>query len=135
LKPRSDKKEGTDGIEVAGHDRLGGFRVRIVGDVIYYATNPRFLTRRIQERTTNAALIKLNQLGTVTEAIDGNAMEAASQLWIWYGNLPFFWNSTAAMDLTFWRHVTSHARTRAGSAQENSPRTYPGIQFDKPYAD
>jgi len=46
-----------------------GSRVQIVGDDIY-VTNPRFLTRGIQERTTNAALIKLNQIGTVTEAIE-----------------------------------------------------------------
>ena len=50
-----------------------GSRVQIVGDDIY-VTNPRFLTRGIQERTTNAALIKLNQIGTVTEAIEAVAL-------------------------------------------------------------
>lgn len=50
-----------------------GSSVQIVGDDIY-VTNPRFLTRGIQERTTNAALIKLNQIGTVTEAIDAVAL-------------------------------------------------------------
>lgn len=47
---------------------LGG-RIQIVGDDIY-VTNQRFLARGIRERTTNAALIKLNQIGTVTEAIE-----------------------------------------------------------------
>ncbi len=46
---------------------LGG-RVQIVGDDIY-VTNTRFIARGIQERTTNAVLIKLNQIGTVTETI------------------------------------------------------------------
>ena len=50
-----------------------GSRAQIVGDDIY-VTNPRFLTRGIQERTTNAALIKLNQIGTVTEAIEAVAL-------------------------------------------------------------
>jgi enolase len=50
-----------------------GSRVQIVGDDIY-VTNPRFLTRGIQERTTNAALIKLNQIGTVTETIEAVAL-------------------------------------------------------------
>jgi enolase len=47
---------------------LGG-RVQIVGDDIY-VTNTRFIGRGIQEKTTNAALIKLNQIGTVTETIE-----------------------------------------------------------------
>ena len=50
-----------------------GNRVQIVGDDIY-VTNPRFLMRGIQERTTNAALIKLNQIGTVTETIEAVAL-------------------------------------------------------------
>jgi len=50
-----------------------GSRVQIVGDDIY-VTNPRFLTRGIQERTTNAALIKLNQIGTVSETIESVAL-------------------------------------------------------------
>ena len=39
-----------------------------MGDDIY-VTNTRFIARGIQERTTNAVLIKLNQIGTVTETI------------------------------------------------------------------
>jgi len=50
-----------------------GHRIQIVGDDIY-VTNPRFLMWGIQERTTNAALIKLNQIGTVTEAIEAAAL-------------------------------------------------------------
>ena len=46
-----------------------GNRIQIVGDDIY-VTNPTFINRGIQEKTTNAVLIKLNQIGTVTEAIE-----------------------------------------------------------------
>jgi enolase len=47
--------------------QLGG-RIQIVGDDIY-VTNTRFIERGIREKTTNAVLIKLNQIGTVTETI------------------------------------------------------------------
>jgi enolase len=47
---------------------LGG-EVQIVGDDIL-VTNTRFIARAIQEKTCNAALIKLNQIGTVSETID-----------------------------------------------------------------
>ena len=46
-----------------------GARIQIVGDDIL-VTNPRFIRRGIAERTCNAALIKLNQIGTVTETIE-----------------------------------------------------------------
>jgi enolase len=46
---------------------LGG-KVQIVGDDIY-VTNTQFIARGIQEKTTNAVLIKLNQIGTVSETI------------------------------------------------------------------
>ncbi len=46
-----------------------GERIQIVGDDIL-VTNPQFIRRGIAERTCNAALIKLNQIGTVTETIE-----------------------------------------------------------------
>jgi enolase len=46
-----------------------GNRIQIVGDDIY-VTNPAFIARGVREKTTNAVLIKLNQIGTVTEAIE-----------------------------------------------------------------
>jgi enolase len=46
-----------------------GNRVQIVGDDIF-VTNTRFIERGIREKTANAALIKLNQIGTVTETIE-----------------------------------------------------------------
>jgi enolase len=47
---------------------LLGDRIQIVGDDLY-VTNPRFIRRGIEERTTNAVLVKLNQIGTVSETI------------------------------------------------------------------
>jgi enolase len=46
-----------------------GDRVQIVGDDIL-VTNPRYIRRAIKEKICNAALIKLNQIGTVTETIE-----------------------------------------------------------------
>jgi len=49
------------------HTAALGDRIQIVGDDIY-VTNTRFIDRGIREASTNAVLIKLNQIGTVTEA-------------------------------------------------------------------
>ena len=46
-----------------------GARIQIVGDD-NLVTNPKFIRRGIAEHTCNAALIKLNQIGTVTETIE-----------------------------------------------------------------
>ncbi|TCS63075.1 phosphopyruvate hydratase [Varunaivibrio sulfuroxidans] len=51
------------------HTRTLGERIQIVGDDIF-VTNPKFIRRGIRERSCNAALIKLNQIGTVTETIE-----------------------------------------------------------------
>ena len=45
-----------------------GDKIQIVGDDIF-VTNTVFIERGITERTANAALIKLNQIGTVSETI------------------------------------------------------------------
>jgi enolase len=45
-----------------------GSRIQIVGDDIF-VTNQRFLERGIAEKSANAILIKLNQIGTLTETI------------------------------------------------------------------
>ena len=46
-----------------------GARVQIVGDDIF-VTNPDRLRRGIAERAANALLVKLNQIGTITETLD-----------------------------------------------------------------
>ncbi|CAM5459913.1 Enolase [Afipia felis] len=45
-----------------------GSSLQIVGDDLY-VTNPKLIARGVSEKTTNAVLIKLNQIGTVTETI------------------------------------------------------------------
>jgi len=49
--------------------RALGDRIQIVGDD-NYVTNPKFITRGISEKSTNAVLIKLNQIGTVSETME-----------------------------------------------------------------
>ncbi len=51
------------------HTRALGGRIQIVGDDIF-VTNTKFIARGIKERAANAVLIKLNQIGTVTETVD-----------------------------------------------------------------
>jgi len=46
-----------------------GDRVQLVGDDLF-VTNPEFLARGIEEDVANAILIKLNQIGTVTETLE-----------------------------------------------------------------
>jgi enolase len=46
-----------------------GDRVQLVGDDLF-VTNPEFLARGIDEDVGNAILIKLNQIGTVTETLE-----------------------------------------------------------------
>lgn len=46
-----------------------GNKIQIVGDDIF-VTNPEIIARGIKENVANSVLIKLNQIGTVTETID-----------------------------------------------------------------
>jgi len=51
------------------HTAALGDKIQIVGDDIY-VTNTKFIARGIAEKATNAVLIKLNQIGTVTETVE-----------------------------------------------------------------
>jgi enolase len=53
-------------------ERLGG-KVQIVGDDLL-VTNVSFLRRGIEEKAANAILVKLNQIGTLSETIDAVTM-------------------------------------------------------------
>jgi enolase len=50
-----------------------GDRVQLVGDDVF-VTNPEILQRGIADKVGNALLVKLNQIGTVTETLDAMAM-------------------------------------------------------------
>jgi enolase len=53
--------------------RTLGSRIKIIGDDLY-VTNPERIKRGILKKATNAILIKLNQIGTVTETLDAITM-------------------------------------------------------------
>lgn len=57
----------------AAMNRAMGKRIQLVGDD-NYVTNVKFIQRGIEEQSTNAALIKLNQIGTVSETIEAIAL-------------------------------------------------------------
>ncbi len=46
-----------------------GDKIEVVGDDIF-VTNTKFIRRGIEQHTANASLIKLNQIGSVTETVD-----------------------------------------------------------------
>nr|WP_187361579.1 phosphopyruvate hydratase [Phytoactinopolyspora mesophila] len=54
------------------NEALGG-RVQIVGDDLF-VTNPERLSRGISDGAANALLVKVNQIGTLTETLDAVAM-------------------------------------------------------------
>jgi enolase len=54
-----------------------GDRVQLVGDDLF-VTNTQILQRGISEGVANSILIKLNQIGTVTETLDAISMATAA---------------------------------------------------------
>jgi enolase len=46
-----------------------GSKIQIVGDDVF-VTNPKIIAKGIKDNIANSVLIKLNQIGTVTETID-----------------------------------------------------------------
>ena len=57
-------------------ERLGD-RVQLVGDDLY-TTNTNRILRGVQERASNSILIKLNQIGALSETLDAMEMAAAA---------------------------------------------------------
>jgi len=55
-----------------------GDRVQLVGDDVF-VTNPEILRKGIDEKVGNALLVKLNQIGTVTETLDAIKMARDAQ--------------------------------------------------------
>jgi enolase len=53
-------------------ERLGG-TIEVVGDDLF-VTNTKYIARGIKEKSANSVLIKLNQIGTVTETIEAVGM-------------------------------------------------------------
>jgi enolase len=73
-------EDGLDEEDWSGWSRLVerlGDRVQLVGDDLL-VTNPTFVRRAIDERAANSVLVKLNQIGTLTEAMDTVALAQRS---------------------------------------------------------
>lgn len=71
-------EDGLDENDWAGWVKLTaelGDEVQLVGDDIF-VTNPKFLKRGIDENVANAILIKVNQIGTLTETFETMKMAA-----------------------------------------------------------
>ncbi len=65
-------EDGLDENDWAGWKKLTerlGNKIQLVGDDIF-VTNPKFLSRGIKEGVANSILIKLNQIGTLTETLE-----------------------------------------------------------------
>jgi enolase len=56
-----------------------GSRVQIVGDDLF-VTNPERIRRGIFEKSANALLVKVNQIGTITETLDAVSLAHRSGL-------------------------------------------------------
>ena len=63
-------------LNVRASTRTLGKRCQLVGDDLF-VTNPTYLQQGIDKKVANAILIKLNQIGTVTETLE--TMKLASQ--------------------------------------------------------
>jgi enolase len=69
-------EDGLDENDWAGWKKLTralGKKVQLVGDDLY-VTNPERLARGIEEKSGNAILIKVNQIGTLTETLEAISM-------------------------------------------------------------
>ena len=54
-----------------------GKKVQLVGDDVF-VTNPQILKKGIEQKIGNALLVKVNQIGTITETLDAMAMATAA---------------------------------------------------------
>ena len=61
----------------AAHTKVLGGRIQLVGDDVF-VTNSEILERGIREGVANAILVKLNQIGTLTETLDTVALATRS---------------------------------------------------------
>jgi len=69
-------EDGLDENDWAGFTRqtaAQGGRIQIVGDDLF-VTNPEFIARGVKAKAANAVLIKLNQIGTVSETMQAIAL-------------------------------------------------------------
>jgi enolase len=70
LKSIEDAFHETDYMSWIEFNKKCGDRVMIVGDDLF-TSNPKLIKQGIAEKWANALLLKVNQIGTITESIDG----------------------------------------------------------------
>ena len=59
--------------------QMAGDRVQLVGDDLF-VTNTKFLRRGIEEKAANSILIKVNQIGTLTETLDAIELARSNKM-------------------------------------------------------
>ena len=101
-------------------DRLGS-RIQLVGDDIF-CTNIKLLQRGIEEGVANSILIKVNQIGTLTETLE--AIDLAAR----YGYTSVISHRSGETEDTFiadwpWRQAWARSRPVRSAAPTASPST------------
>jgi enolase 1/2/3 len=79
IRTLEDPFDEDDFDDFAAITRKLGNRIKIIGDDLY-VTNPERIKKGIQKKATNSILIKLNQIGTVTETLDAIKMSKEAGL-------------------------------------------------------
>jgi len=91
--------------------QLGG-RVQLVGDDVF-VTNPEILERGIRDGVANGVLVKLNQIGTVSETLDAIAMARTADYAIVISHRSGETEDTTIADLAV---ATAAGQIKTGSA-------------------
>jgi len=96
-------------------NRLGR-RIELVGDDIF-CTNPSIIAKGIRENVANSVLIKLNQIGTITETLEAIAVARAAGYGIFVSHRSGETEDTTIADLTV-AVGAGHLKTGSGCRSE-----------------
>ncbi|MGQ0527472.1 MAG: phosphopyruvate hydratase [Alphaproteobacteria bacterium] len=88
-----------------------GNKIQLVGDDLY-VTNPQRLRRGIDEKSSNAILIKVNQIGTLTETLEAIRMAQAAKFGVVLSHRSGETEDTAIADLAV---ATNAGQIKTGS--------------------
>lgn len=93
-----------------------GDRVELVGDDIF-CTNPKIIAQGIQKKIANSVLIKLNQIGTITETLDAINLAKRNQYNCFVSHRSGETEDTTIADLTV-AVGAGHLKTGSGCRSE-----------------
>ena len=93
-----------------------GSRIELVGDDIF-CTNPQILKKGIEQKVANSVLIKLNQIGTVSETLQTMALAAANGYNCFVSHRSGETEDTTIADLTV-ATGAGHLKTGSGCRSE-----------------